>query len=246
MSMDKISAVRFLAVLGPWIAAGAAGLLPAGCDDADDRRRGFLSGCKEDKDCPSGTVCENHNCRRPDPAKAAADAAARAKADGAARAAAAPPPADTADLVVRLCPGYWGKSQNTGTLIAKSAATGKSRYLRLNTLVEDEDFEDEFAFAALPYGRYEVTAFTGVVAEGGQDLLNTPCAERQPCATDGRTRLVDHGPPPPPEAWAAQLEQWQKDGWPGTEKCPKGHECDEAALLRRPCDFDVDRPVDKK
>lgn len=210
--------------------------LAAGCDDASDKRSALTSGCSADKDCPDGTVCENRNCRAPDPKKEAAKKAA------AANKAAAPtaPQANTADLTVRLCPGYWGKSQNTGTMIAKNTVTGKKKYLRLNVIVEDDDFEDEFKFEAMPYGRYEIVAFSGVIAEGKQDLLAVPCAERQACAADGKSRVIDHAMPPSKEEWDKQLAKWQKEGWPGTNKCPKNHECDEATLLRRPCDFDVD------
>jgi hypothetical protein len=218
----------------------------AGCDDDGvDRRSALMAGCKTDKDCPDGTVCEKHNCRTPDPkAKAAKKKAEAAKAAKASAKANAEPPANTADLTVRLCPGYWGKSQNTGTMIAKNVATGKKKYLRLNLVVEDEDFEDEFVFKAMPYGRYEVTTFSGVIAQGKQDLLAVDCAERQACTPNNKGRLIDHAAPPPKEEWEKMLKKWQKEEWPGTQKCPKNHECDEATLLRRPCDFDVDREVD--
>ncbi len=233
--MDRCTTV----ILGALWALCASGAL-AGCDDGGDKRAQLIAGCSSDKDCPEGTVCEKRNCRTANPA------AAKAKAKASAPKAGAPPRADADDLMVRLCPGYWGKSQNTGTMIAKNLATGKKKYLRLNVVVPDDEFQDEFLFKALPHGRYEIQTFSGVIAEGKQDLLTVPCADRQACTADGARRLVDHGPPPPKEERDKQLLKWQREEWPGTQKCPKNHECDEGALLRRPCDFDVDRDLPNK
>jgi len=219
-----------------WALCASAAL--AGCDDGGDKRAQLIAGCSSDKDCPAGTVCEKRNCRTAKP-----NAAAKKKPDAATAKPA--PRADAGDLMVRLCPGYWGKSQNTGTMIAKNLATGKKRYLRLNVVVPDDDFQDEFLFKALPHGRYEVQTFSGVIAEGKQDLLTVPCADRQPCTADGARRVIDHGPALPKEERDKQLLKWQQEEWPGTQKCPKNHECDEAALLRQPCDFDVDRDLPK-
>lgn len=216
-----------------WILVATAALCWTACDSAADKRTALTAGCGSDKDCPEGTVCEKRNCRTADPIKEAAKKAAELQP-------AEPAAAQTAPLTVRLCPGYWGKSQNTGTMIAQDVATGKKKYLRLNVIVEDDDFGDEFLFEGLPYGQYDVTTFSGVIAEGRQDLLAVPCAERQPCAADGKTRRFDHAAPPPKEEWDKLLVKWQKEEWPGTNKCPKNHECEDGALLRRPCDFDVD------
>lgn len=219
-----------------WIVSVMAMSALGACDEPGDKRAQLTAGCKTDKDCPEGTVCERHSCKTADPKAEAAKKAALSKKT----AAAAAPKENAADLHVRLCPGYWGKSQNTGTMIAKNVGTGKKKYLRLNVVVEDEDFEDEFTFEAMPYGRYEVTTFSGVIAQGKQDLLAVPCAERQACAADGKSRVIDHAMPPSKDDWDKQLRLWQKEEWPGTQKCPRNHECDEDNLLRRPCDFDVD------
>jgi len=226
-------------ILGALMALAATGTL-GGCDDGGDKRAKLTAGCSSDKDCPEGTVCEKRHCRTANPE------AAKAKAKAGAPKAEAPPRADAGDLTVRLCPGYWGKSQNTGTMIAKNLETGKKKYLRLNVVVPDDEFQDEFVFKALPHGRYEIQTFSGVIAEGKQDLLTVPCADRQACTPDGARRVVDHGPPPTKEERDKQLLKWQREEWPGTQKCPKNHECDEAALLRQPCDFDVDRELPNK
>ncbi len=204
--------------------AFVASLPCAGCDDADRRSR-LLAGCKKDEDCPKGLVCERNNCRQP------SEEAAKPKQP----AAPAAPPPGTAPLTVRLCPGYWGKSHNTGTIIAANKTTGKKSYLSMTKVVPDGAFEDEFTFEALTYGTYEVKLYTGVIAMGKQDLLETPCAAKMDCSRDKRTRLVRHGPPPSKEVWDAQLEKWTKEEYPGTDK--------EYVPLRRPCDFDVDRKI---
>ena len=202
-------------------------VLPLGCDDGggDDKRSRLLAGCKEDKDCPKGLVCERGNCRE------AAAEKEKPKPKQAEVPDVAPP--GTADLTVRLCPGYWGKSHNTGTAIATNTGTGKKHYLSLTKLVPDGEFEDEFTFETLDYGSYDVQLFTGVLAMGKQDLLKTPCAEKMGCKLDRVTRTVQHGPPPPKDVWEAKLEQWTKEKYPGTDK--------DYDPLRRPCDFDVDR-----
>ena len=211
-----------------WVLLGSLLVLPAGCDDdgEEDRRSRLLAGCKEDKDCPKGLVCERSNCRQPSPE------AAKPKAKPPAPSG---PPPGTADLTVRLCPGYWGKSHNTGTVIAEHKGTGKKSYLSMTKLVSDGEFEDLFTFAARPYGTYEVKLYTGVIAMGKQDLLETPCAEKMECSRDKKTRIIVHGPPPPKEVWDAQLKRWAAEEYPGTDK--------EYVPLRRPCDFDVDRKI---
>jgi hypothetical protein len=199
----------------------------AGCDDADPdiRRQRFLSGCKIDKDCAGDLVCHKRSCKTP-LKKPPAAAKPTPKVEEA-------PAANTNDLTVRLCPGYWGKSHNTGTVIAKNVATGKKHYIAIPKVVPDGSYENMFTFAALPHGEHEVVLYTGVIAQGKQDLLHAPCAEKTRCKPDKRTLLVTHGPPPSKEEWDAKLKQWAKEKYPGTDK----------ELLRRPCDFDVDREI---
>jgi len=207
------------------IAAACLLALSPGCDDDEvDRRSRLLAGCKEDKDCPKGLTCQKGNCRE----------APKEVAKPKVQAPDVPPPG-TADLTVRLCPGYWGKSHNTGTVIATNRGTGKKHYLSLTKLVPDGEFDDEFTFKALDYGSYEVQLFTGVIAMGKQDLLKTPCAEKMSCKLDKVSRTIPHGAPLPKDVWEAKLKQWTKEKYPGTDK--------EYDPPRRPCDFDVDRKI---
>ena len=210
---------------------GLLALVATGCDESDDKLDRLLAGCGSDKDCPEGLQCKKRKCVR-----------ATAEKPKEAKKAPTPKPDNVDDLVVRLCPGYWGKSHNTGTVIAKHITTGKKRYLSLPRVVPDGDFQDEFAFANIPHGVYEVVLFTGVIAQGKQDLLHAPCGEKMPCKSDRKTRILEHKAPLAKEAREAQLLQWRKDKLPGTEGCPKGYECD-TEVLRRPCDFDIDREL---
>lgn len=193
-----------------------------GCDDSNERRNALLAGCKSNDDCPKGLVCEKTQCRQPSAEKPKAKPAPAAKPA---------PKAEVGDLSVRLCPGYWGKSHNTGTVIAKNIKTGKKKYLSMPRVVADGEFEDTFSFPSLPYGDYEVSLFTGVIAQGKQDLMKVPCAQKMACMPDGRARVIKLGPKPSEEEWQTMLKKWQKLKYPGTDK-------DE---LRRACDFDVDR-----
>lgn len=202
--------------------AGALTLLP-GCPNSGDPAGDLVrsAGCKKDSQCTrvgEGLVCRKGSCVE------ASAPAAKAAAAPAPRPAPAGP---VADLAVRICPGYWNLSQNSGTLIARNVSTGKKHYERLNAGLEEGALGTNFVFKGLPHSDYEVTYITGVIAGGQKDMMSVKCAVGTACRREV-IRTVTLGPAP------------------ATEEARKQAADDLAALLKKqkldsgpPCDFDV-------
>jgi len=197
-------------------------LLLPGCPNAGDPSDLIRSaGCQKDSDCKlvgEGMLCRKGSCVE----KATTEKKAASKPKPKPK-----PAGPVADLTVRICPGYWNLSQNSGTLIARNRATSKKHYLRLGSLVQEGGLGKTFTFKGLAHGDYDVTYITGVIAGGQKDMMSVKCAVGTACFKEIVRRVTLAAPPATEEARTKAAEEV-------------------AALLKKqkleqgpPCDFDI-------